>query len=63
MKVPEQSNTTINTVTNETGVNISMNEEQNSTQYVMPSVRHRTQQQQQLLLVNINKNCLHFKNI
>lgn len=55
MKVPEQSNTTINTVTNETGDNIPMNEEQNSTQYVMPAVRQRTQQQQQLLLVNINK--------
>lgn len=53
MEVPEQSNTTVNTVANEIVDNISIIEQQNSTEYIMPSVSQRSQQQQQLLLVNI----------
>ncbi|VVC42442.1 Hypothetical protein CINCED_3A005986 [Cinara cedri] len=52
MEVPEQSNTTVNNVANETGGNNFINEQHNSTEYVIPSARLRTQQQQQLLLTN-----------
>lgn len=48
MEVPEQSN---NTDDNEVGVSNSLNNQQNSTEYVTPSTRLRSQQQQQLLLV------------
>lgn len=52
MEVPEQSNITDNTADSENISSISTNNQQNSTEYIMPSVRHRSQQQQQLLLVN-----------
>lgn len=53
MEVPEQSN---NTVNNEPNSNIStrnnsLSNQQNSTDYLMPSTRQRPQQQQRLLLV------------
>lgn len=58
MEVPEQSNITDNTADSENISSISSNNQQNSTEYIMPSVRHRSQQQQQLLLVN--KICSYF---
>lgn len=48
MEVPEQSNITVNT---EVSNSVSLSNQQNSTEYVIPSTRQRSQQQQQLLLV------------
>lgn len=59
MEVPEQSNVSDNTADSESISSISANNQQNSVEYVMPSVRHRSQQQQQQLLL-VNKICSYF---
>jgi len=48
MEVPEQSSTTIES---QASSSISIDNQENETEYIRPPIRQRSQQQQQLLLV------------
>jgi len=48
---PEQSTSIANSITPDIN-ELSISNQQNSTEYVVPSIRQHSQQQQQLLLVN-----------
>lgn len=55
MEVPNQSNNSVESeARSEVSNTMSTNIQQNSTEYVVPSTRARSQQQQQLLLVKNN---------
>lgn len=51
MEVPEQSSIVVE---NEASSSISIDNQENQTEYIRPSTRQRSEQQQQLLLVNIH---------
>jgi len=51
MEVPEQSSITVES---EASNSISIDNQENQTEYIRPPIRQRSQQQQQLLLVKKN---------
>jgi len=52
MEVPERPEQTISISNSEPNSITSLSNQQNSTEYAVPSMRQHSQQQQQLLLVN-----------
>lgn len=60
MEVPERPVQSLSTSNSEPNSITSINNQQSSTEYAVPSIRQHSQQQQQLLLVNKNNTQINY---